>query len=251
MKFIILLGIFLLLSTYFIGFAKAEDVAYEFKQTSIRYGPSDLILDRDGAKVDVPNLDARFIFLEAQDKIQILNLKQHKTATIDLQRWVKDGPPTYNWMDPPTILPDVQGKRSQVCGLSAVMYKGGPDKPEAFDPAGFGISKGLGRKDVWLYSEATFCNEFELSTKMYQFLVGLFRLGQAKHLYPLGKVDYCQSGPKISLQTTAVKKIDPRQCNIAFEKGYREVSLSDVASSARKDDFALELIKGFSLGKGK
>jgi hypothetical protein len=251
MKFIILLGIFLLLSTYSIGLAKLEDVAYEFKQVSSCYGPSDLILDRDGAKVDVPNLDARFIFLEALGKIQIINLKQRKTATIDLQRWLKDGPPVFNWMDPPALLPDVQGKKTQVCGLPAVVYKGGPDKPMAFDPAEGGLSQGLGKKDVWLYSEATFCNEFELSKKMDQFLIGMFRLGQAKHLYPLGRVDYCRSGPKIALRTIAIKKIDPRQCNIAFEKGYREVSLSDVSTSARKDDFALELIKGFSLGKGK
>src|SRR5271168_4095808 len=142
MRLIILLVLFLLLSANAVGSAKSNDFAYEFKQTSRLYGPSDFVLDGDRAKVDVPNLEVQFIFVEALDKVQIVNVKQHTTATIALQRWAKDGPPVFNWLEPCRVLPAAQGKDSHAFGLRVVAYRGGPDKPVAFDPGLYERSQG-------------------------------------------------------------------------------------------------------------
>jgi len=95
MRLIILLVLFLLLSANAVGSAKSNDFAYEFKQTSRLYGPSDFVLDGDRAKVDVPNLEVQFIFVEALDKVQIVNVKQHTTATIALHPRASTFQPTH------------------------------------------------------------------------------------------------------------------------------------------------------------
>jgi hypothetical protein len=64
-------------------------------------------------------------------------------------------------------------------------------------------------------------------------------------------VDFLGSGPKPFLSISSVKKLSGTQLNIGFTKDYPEVKLSDVMSSKGQDDFAAELIKGFSLRSKK
>jgi hypothetical protein len=249
MRFIILLGIILLANVYSAGSAEDKNFAYEFKQTGPLYGTTDLMLDSDGAKVELPNLGVQFIFVEALDKVQIVNLKLHKTATMDLRKWAQNGPPIFTTRGITMISSAVQGKSAFSSGLRSVVYRGGPDKPVPFDTER--ILSIEGHKDYWLYSEVTFCNEFVLSKKMNEFTVGLFRVGTERCLYPLQCVDFCQSGKRSSFGTLSVKKIDRSHLNISFAKGNSDVKLSDVMSSKSKNEFAAELIKGFSLSSHK
>jgi len=249
MRFFILLVLSFLLSVYAATSAGAENSAYEIKQSCRLYGTTDLILERDRAKVDIANLGVQFIFVEGLNKIQIINLKQHKSSIMDLRKWADNGPPFFTTRSITEIASTAPGRYVNRHGLASVVYRGGPDKPRAFDPGQFVLSTGA--HDVWFYSEATFCKEPVLSEKMNEFVTGLFRVGTQKRLYPLESVDFCQSGQHPFLTTISVKKIRQAPLNIGFAKDYPEVKLSDVMSSKGKDDFALELVKGFSLRSRK
>jgi hypothetical protein len=85
---------------------------------------------------------------------------------------------------------------------------------------------------------------------MNDFCTGFFRLRTENRLFPLQSEDVCQSGKHLILETVAVRKIPASRERISFAKGLQEVKLSDVMRSQSTDEFATEMVKGFSL-RGK
>jgi hypothetical protein len=232
------LGIVLLINLILPGYAWSANFAYEVKQTSQTWGPTVCLLRNNAARIDATKIGLAFIFVDGSDKVQIVNLNEHTVTMQSLLNWNQVGLGLYQYgghqLD--MVPSGGQGRITKVFGLHSITYKGGPDRPKSFSAA-------HSANDVWLYTEATFCDELPLSKQMNQFIAGAFRIGTERCFFPLRCVAICTASKHFLLDTLSIKRLNEKECQVDFVKGYREVAVDNVMSSRPNEDFASELMK--------